>query len=339
MLGISKGHSMTIVQMNADQSLNISEDTSDPFSGKQGFVRVYEVGPRDGLQNETLFVSTEDKIALIEALLTAGLPMVEATSFVHPRWIPALADADHIAAHFKDHSQSQRITALVPNERGLSRALDASSREIAVFMSATETHNKRNINKTRDETYRAFEPVFSACQEREIRVRAYVSAVWGCPYEGEVEPRESLNVAKRLIAMGAYEVSLGDTIGVGHPKQTRKVIETIGAEIPIEKISMHMHDTWGRALSNCLVGLELGIRSFDSSIGGLGGCPYAPGASGNLATEDLVGMLHKMGYYTGIDWAQLISAGQLAQRLLGRTLPSKALQAAIASLGGEGCER
>ena len=314
-----------------------TQKSPNQLSRQQEFVRVYEVGPHDGLQNESSFISTEDKLALVESLLSAGLPMVEATSFVHPRWIPALADADKVAGYFKHHPQADRITALVPNERGLSRALESSCREIAVFMSASETHNKRNINKSRDETYRAFEPVFEACLERGIRVRAYVSVVWGCPYEGEVSPSESAHVAARLIEMGAYEVSLGDTIGVGNPSQTRVLIESIATQIPLHKISMHMHDTWGRALANCLMGLELGVRSFDASIGGLGGCPYAPGASGNLATEDLVAMLHDMGYHTGIDWEKLVEAGRLAERLLGRTLPSKALQAAIASIEGELC--
>ena len=294
-------------------------------------VRIYEVGPRDGLQNEKRFVPTEDKIELIEALLSAGLPMVEATSFVHPRWIPALADADQVAAHFREHPQADQITALVPNARGLSRAQEAHCREIAVFMSASETHNKRNINKSREETYHAFEPVFAACADRDVRVRAYVSVVWGCPYEGGVSAEASAEVAERLISMGAYEVSLGDTIGVGNPRQTRAVIETVAQRVPLNRIALHMHDTWGRALANCLVGLDMGIRTFDASIGGLGGCPYAPGASGNLATEDLVAMIHEMGYETGIAWERLIEVGKRAQDLLGRTLPSRALCAALAA--------
>lgn len=294
-------------------------------------VKVYEVGPRDGLQNESRFVATEDKISLINALLEAGLPMVEATSFVHPRWIPALADADAVSLHFKDHPLSARVSALVPNTRGLSRAKDAGCQEIAVFMSASETHNKRNINKTRDETYKAFEPVFEECAGRGVRVRAYVSVVWGCPYEGEVSPQESAEVASRLLAMGAYEVSLGDTIGVGDPRQTYEVLNAVAAQVPLNQIALHMHDTWGRALANCLAGLEAGVRVFDASIGGLGGCPYAPGASGNLATEDLIGMLHRMGYETGVSWDRLIDAGVRAQALIGRDLPSRALRAALAS--------
>ena len=293
-------------------------------------VRVYEVGPRDGLQNESMFVPTEEKIKLIQVLLDAGLPKVEATSFVHPRWIPALADADAVAASFKDHPARDRVTALVPNSRGLNRAFTANLTEIAVFMSASETHNRRNINKSRDETYKAFEPVFQMCADQGVRVRAYVSTVWGCPYEGEVEPEVSVDVAARLLRMGAYEVSLGDTIGVGDPQLTRRVLEAVHRTIPIAKVALHMHDTWGRALANCLVGLDEGVRTFDSSIGGLGGCPYAPGASGNLATEDLVCMLHRMGFQTGIDEERLIEAGAMAQASLGRTLPSRALAASLA---------
>lgn len=301
------------------------------YSSNDRWVRVYEVGPRDGLQNETLFINTEDKISLIEALLESGLSKVEVTSFVHPRWIPALADADHVAQYFSNHASAEQITALVPNARGLDRATLAQSKEIAVFMSASETHNKRNINKTREDTYAAFEPVFKVCHQHGIRVRAYVSVVWGCPYEGEVDSKVGAEVAKRLLDMGAYEVSLGDTIGVGNPRQTVHIIEEVSKIVPIEKIAMHMHDTWGRALANCLVGLDLGVRTFDSSIGGLGGCPYAPGASGNLATEDLVAMLHEMGYETGVSWDKLVAAGRQAQKLIGRPLPSRALQAALAS--------
>jgi len=296
-----------------------------------GRVRVYEVGPRDGLQNEATFIPTEDKITLIEALLEAGLPTIEASSFVHPRWIPALADADAVLNHFKGSPHAERLSALVPNERGLSRAEASEVREVAVFMSASESHNQRNINKSRAEAYSAFEPIFESCARRGVRVRAYVSVVWGCPYEGELDPRAGAEVAERLLGMGAYEVSLGDTIGVGNPVQTRRVLEAVAERVPLERVAMHMHDTWGRALANCLVGLEMGIRTFDASLGGLGGCPYAPGASGNLATEDLIAMLHEMGYETGVKWESLIEAGRVAQRLMGRSLPSRALAAALAS--------
>ena len=293
--------------------------------------RIYEVGPRDGLQNEAAFIPTEDKVALVRALVAAGLPAIEITSFVHPRWIPALADADGVCEQLKgDASYASHFTALVPNARGFDRALKAELSEIAVFMSASEAHNKRNINKTREETYPVFEPIFKACDERGIRVRAYVSVAWGCPYEGHVSPQAVTDVAARLLAMGAYEVSLGDTIGVGDPRQTEALLEVLLAKIPVAKVAMHMHDTRGTALANVLAGLQCGVTTFDASVAGLGGCPYAPGASGNLATEDLVYMLNRMGVHTGVDLAKLTEAGLLAQRLLGRTLPGRALQALAA---------
>ncbi|MCK6569518.1 hydroxymethylglutaryl-CoA lyase [Myxococcota bacterium] len=300
-------------------------------AGTPGRVRVYEVGPRDGLQNEPAFVPTEDKVALIDALATAGLPAIEATSFVNPRWIPPLADAENLCAALRDRPGLPRITALVPNEKGLERALAHGLREVAVFMSASESHNKRNINKTRAEALAAFAPVFERCRAEGVAVRAYVSVVWGCPYEGPVSPAAVLETTERLLDLGAYEVSLGDTIGVGHPRQTRELLEALLATVPADRLAMHMHDTRGTALANCLVGLEMGIRTFDSSVGGLGGCPYAPGASGNLATEDLVYMLHGMGFETGVDLDRLVAAGMLAEALLGRPLPGRALKALAAT--------
>lgn len=294
-------------------------------------VQVYEVGPRDGLQNEKAFIATEDKLRLIEALTEAGLQRIEATSFVNPRWIPPLADADYVAAGLRSLPRPEGrpviYTALVPNLRGLTRAIDAGLEEIAVFMSASETHNKRNINKQIDETWPVFEPVFAACAEAGVRVRAYVSTVWGCPYEGDVDPKAAARISARLIELGAYQVSLGDTIGVGNPRQTREILDVVLSAVEPAQVAMHMHDTRGTALANCLVGLEMGITTFDASLGGLGGCPYAPGASGNLATEDLVYMLHEMGVQTGVDFDRLIDAGMLAERLLGRPLPGRALKA------------
>lgn len=304
------------------------------FEALPARVHVYEVGPRDGLQNEKAFVASEDKIRLIDALTAAGLERIEITSFVHPRWIPALADADRVAGHYRDHPSdainAPTYTALVPNTTGLDRAITAGLREVAVFMSASETHNKRNINKTREETYAAFDPVFATCATHGIAVRAYVSTVWGCPYEGPVDPAQATDVTARLLAMGAYQISLGDTIGIGNPRQTATILEAIAAKVPLDRIAMHMHDTRGTALANCLVGLQSGITTFDASIAGLGGCPYAPGASGNLATEDLVNLLHAMGIETGINIDRLVDAGLLAQQLLGRPLPSRALQALAA---------
>lgn len=299
-------------------------------------VRVYEVGPRDGLQNEKAVVPTADKVRLIEALAAAGLERIEITSFVNPRWIPPLADGDYVAEAFKGAADAERYTALVPNLRGLDRAIAADMREVAVFMSASETHNKRNINKTRAETYPKFAPVFEKCAEAGIPVRAYVSVGWGCPYEGDVAPSEVADVAARLVEMGAYEISLGDTIGVGTPLQTRRVLEAVGAKVPLSKIAMHMHDTRGTALANCIVGLEMGVTTFDASVGGLGGCPYAPGASGNLATEDLVYLLHGMGIETGIDLDKLVDAGLIARELLGRKLPGRSLAALAAERDQKG---
>ncbi len=289
-------------------------------------VQIYEVGPRDGLQNEHAFVPTEDKLALIAALARTGLERIEATSFVHPRWIPPLADADRVAAGL-DHAAGPRYSALVPNERGLDRALRCGMREVAVFMSASVTHNQRNTNATHDESYARFEPIFATCAEREIPVRAYVSTAWGCPYEGSVDPRQVTDVTVRLLAMGAYEVSLGDTIGVGDPLQTRRLLERVSARVDVTQVALHMHDTRGLALANCMVGLDLGVTTFDTSVGGLGGCPYAPGASGNLATEDLVYALHRMGVETGLELGALTDAGLLAQRLLGRPLSGRTLRA------------
>ncbi|MEE2786197.1 MAG: hydroxymethylglutaryl-CoA lyase [Myxococcota bacterium] len=297
------------------------------FEGLPNEVTVYEVGPRDGLQNEKAFVKTEDKVALIDALLGAGLPKVEITSFVHPRWIPALADAGEVARQCALKDNYARCTALVPNEKGLTRALEVKLPEIAVFMSASATHNLRNINKDHEQTFAAFKPVFELCHEQGISVRAYVSTVWGCPYEGEVAPQRTAEISARLLDMGAYQISLGDTIGIGDPRQTAQILGEVGAAVGIERLAMHMHDTRGMALANCLVGLEYGIRTFDSSIAGLGGCPYAPGASGNLATEDLVLMLHRLGIKTGIDIDNVVRAGLMAQAILGRTLPGRALQA------------
>ncbi len=291
-------------------------------------IRIYEVGPRDGLQNEKAFIPTEHKIELIESLLSANLDQVEITSFVNPRWIPPLADAEQIAKHFENHPQLDRLTALVPNLMGLSRA--TQMKEIAVFMSSSPTHNLRNINKNHQDTFEAFKPVFETCAQKGIRVRAYLSTVWGCPYEGRIDPKITRQLAQTLLDMGAYEISLGDTIGVGDPKQTREILSVLLESIPAQKLAMHMHDTWGRALANCVIGLEMGITTFDSSIGGLGGCPYAPGASGNLATEDLVAMLIAMGYETQVDWQKLIHAGFTAQKLLGKQLVSRALQAELA---------
>ncbi len=301
-------------------------------------ITVYEVGPRDGLQNEAATVSTEGKLALVRALADAGLSRIEATSFVSPRWIPQLADAAEVTAALPSIAGVSYVV-LVPNAKGLERLAEALRRagtarprvEAAVFLSASETHNRKNVNKTVDETFREFEALVPAARAEGLAVRGYVSTVWGCPYEGAVDPARAAAVAARLLSLGCAQVSLGDTIGVGTPNQTRRILEILLREVPAERLAMHMHDTRGTALANVLAGLEMGIATFDASIGGLGGCPYAPGASGNLATEDLVYMLQGMGYETGVDFRKLIQAGALAERLVGRRLPGKTLQAELAT--------
>ncbi len=301
------------------------------FSRLPESVTVYEVSPRDGLQNERATVPLSGKVRLIDALVAAGLRYVEITSFVSPKWIPQLADADDVAKSVKA-PPGVTFSALCPNLTGLERAIDCGMEEIAVFLSASETHNRKNINKTIDETIAAFEETIPPARARGMRVRAYVSTVWGCPYEGEVDPERARQIAVRLVDMGCYQISLGDTIGCGTPRQTQRIIELMSKDIPLEKLALHMHDTRGTALANVLVGLDQGIRTFDASVGGLGGCPYAPGAAGNLATEDLVYMLHGMGIETGIDLERLVAAGKVAESVVGRPLPGKVHQSGVRSL-------
>lgn len=297
-------------------------------------VSIYEVSPRDGLQNEAVTVPTTRKVRLVEALVAAGLTRVEITSFVSPKWVPQLADADEVAA-LSARRAAQATTsfsALCPNARGLRRALAAGIKEIAVFISASETHNLKNVNKSVSETLDVFREVIGPAIEAGLRVRGYVSTLWGCPYEGDIDPRAGLRIAQTLLSQGCYQVSLGDTIGVGNPVQTRTILELFLADIPAPKLALHMHDTRGTALANIVVGLEMDIRTFDASVGGLGGCPYAPGAAGNVATEDLVYMLHGMGIDTGVDLDRLVRAGQVASAVVGRELPGKVLKAGIRSL-------
>jgi hydroxymethylglutaryl-CoA lyase len=294
-------------------------------------VSVYEVSLRDGLQNERATVPLRGKIRLLDALVASGLKRVEITSFVSPKWIPQLADADELSEHVKQ-PPGVSFSALCPNAKGLERARAAGIGEIAVFLSVSETHNKKNVNKTVADTLAAFEDTIGPAREAGMRVRGYLSTVWGCPYEGDVDPKRALAIARQLVDMGVYQVSLSDTIGVGTPRQTERILEMVLAEIPREKIAMHMHDTRGTALANVLVGLELGVRDFDASVGGLGGCPYAPGAAGNLATEDLVFMLHGMGVKTGVDLERLWEAGKVAESVVGRPLPGKVHQAGVRSL-------
>jgi len=294
-------------------------------------VTIYEVGPRDGLQNEARNVPTAEKIRFIDALVASGLRAIEITSFVSPKWIPQLADGAEVARGVA-RPPGVRMSALVPNRRGLDTALASGMKEIAVFMSVSETHNKKNVNKTVAETLAAFEEVVPHALAANVAVRAYLSTCFGCPYEGEVDPERVVALTGRLRDMGVYQVSISDTIGAGTPRQTERIMQMMLAEFPATSLSMHMHDTRGTALANVLVGLELGIRDFDASVGGMGGCPYAPGAAGNLATEDLVFMLHGMGVKTGVDLDRLWEAGKVAESIVGRPLPGKVHQAGVRSL-------
>ena len=298
-------------------------------------VSVYEVGPRDGLQNEPRPVPTPDKIALIDALSQTGLAKIEITSFVNPRWIPQLADAVEVGRGIA-RVPGVGYSALVPNRQGLDRALDAGMREVAVFLSASETHNKKNVNKTVAETLAAFDEVIPPALAAGVAVRAYVSTVFGCPYEGKVAPEATVHLVEELRRRGVYQVSLGDTIGVATPLQTADVIGKVLAVAPPEEIAVHFHDTRGTALANVLMAVGMGISTVDSAVGGLGGCPYAPGAAGNLATEDLVYMLHGMGIETGIDLEKLVAASSRFAALVGHELPSKYLKAALGEAAKKG---
>ena len=289
-------------------------------------VSIYEVSPRDGLQNEALPIPLEGKKQLIAALVEAGLKRIELTSFVSPRWVPQLADAEDLARQFQAPA-GVTLSALCPNAKGFERAHAAGLQEIAVFMSASETHNRKNTNKSIAESLETFREVVPPALAANMRVRAYVSTVWGCPYEGDVDPEASLAITRTLLELGCYQVSLGDTIGVGTPLAIKRVVSQFLAEFPAPQLALHFHDTRGTALANALVGLELGIRDFDASVAGLGGCPYAPGAAGNLATEDLVYMLQGMGIETGVDLDKLIEAGRVAEAVVGRRLPGKVHQA------------
>ncbi len=290
-------------------------------------ITLYEVGPRDGLQNESARLAVDDKLRLIEALKAAGLRRIEVGSFVRPDWIPQLADTDEVARRVPP---GPRYAALVPNRQGLDRAIAAGLREVAVFMSASETHNQKNTNKSVADSLKLFGEIVPAAKQAGLFVRAYLSTVWGCPYEGKVDPQRALAICQQLRDMGCDEFSLGDTIGVGNPLQTRRILDLfVGGGFDLSRIALHMHDTHGTALANCVVGLEAGVRIFDTSIGGMGGCPYAPGAAGNLATEDLVSMLDDMGIQSGVSLDKLVEAGALAEELIGRKLPGRRLQAAL----------
>ena len=293
------------------------------------FVKVVEVGPRDGLQNEPGEVPTAVKLELIERLADAGLPSVEATAFVSPKWVPQMADHTEVLERIR-RKPGVSYPVLTPNLKGFEAARAAGATEVAIFGAASEAFSRKNINCSIAESLDRFRPVAEAAQKANVKVRGYVSCVLGCPYEGEVAPQRVADVAGALFEMGCYEVSLGDTIGVGTPGKTKAMIEACARRVPMERLAGHYHDTYGQALANIYASLELGVRTFDASVAGLGGCPYAAGASGNVATEDVVYMLHGLGMNTGVDLDCLAGIGQWICGILGKEPASKAGRALAA---------
>ncbi|WP_339456310.1 MULTISPECIES: hydroxymethylglutaryl-CoA lyase [unclassified Pseudomonas] len=289
-------------------------------------VRLVEVGPRDGLQNEAHPISVADKVQLVDALSAAGLSYIEVGSFVSPKWVPQMAGSAEVFAQIQ-RKAGVTYGALAPNLRGFEDALAAGVKEVAVFAAASEAFSQRNINCSINESLERFAPIMAAAKQHGISVRGYVSCVLGCPYEGQIAPEQVAMVARELYAMGCYEVSLGDTIGTGTAGATRRLFEVVGAHVPREKLAGHFHDTYGQAVANIYASLLEGITVFDSSIAGLGGCPYAKGASGNVATEDVVYLLNGLGIQTGIDLEALIRAGQQISNVLGRPTGSRVAKA------------
>jgi hydroxymethylglutaryl-CoA lyase len=292
-------------------------------------VTLVEVGPRDGLQNIDTPIEVELKVRFVEALARAGLPVVEVGSFVNPKVIPQMADTQRVYAQIQRQAGT-RYPALVPNERGLDAALGSGVEEIAVFTATSETFNHHNIRATIAESLERFRPVVRRARDANLRVRGYVSCCFGCPFEGDVPAQRVVDVTQELLALGVQEVSLGDTIGVAVPTQVDRVLEVVLKSVPVDVVALHFHDTRGTAVANVLQALRWGVHIFDASAGGLGGCPYAPGATGNVATEDLVYLLRGMGIETGVDLVRLLDASMLMERRLGAPLPSRALRALLA---------
>ena len=292
-------------------------------------VKIVEVGPRDGLQNEKEVVPTETKIELINRLADAGVRVIEATSFVSPKWVPQMADNAAVMLGIKRHTATV-YPVLTPNLQGFDSAIQAGASEVAIFAAASESFSRKNINCSIAESLKRFEPILSVASSLEIKVRGYVSCVVGCPYEGAISPEQAARVAKTLFDMGCYEVSLGDTTGVGNPSSIQRLIEACAQQIPIEKLAGHYHDTYGMAIANIYASLQMGMAIFDSSIAGLGGCPYARGASGNVATEDVVYLMQGLGIETGIDLATLASIGDWISSALNRPNGAKAGRALCA---------
>ncbi|MDP4123680.1 MAG: hydroxymethylglutaryl-CoA lyase [Bacillota bacterium] len=288
-------------------------------------VTIKEVGPRDGLQNEPVWIATEDKITWINQLSRTGLSYIEITSFVHPKWIPALRDAIDVAKGI-DRLKGVTYAALVPNQRGLENALEGGINEACVFMSASETHNRKNINKSTSESLHILKQVNNDAKKANLTTRAYLSTVFGCPYEKDVPIEQVIRLSEALFEFGISELSLGDTIGAANPAQVETVLEALLARFPANQIALHFHDTRGTALANMVTALQMGITVFDGSAGGLGGCPYAPGSSGNAATEDIVYMLEQMDIKTNVKLEKLLSAAKWIEEKMGKPLPSRNLQ-------------
>ncbi len=293
-------------------------------------VTIVEVGPRDGLQNEKTVVSAADKIAFVNLLTAAGPPVIEVGAFVSAKWVPQMAATGSVLSDIH-RSPHTRYPVLVPNMQGFERARAAGAEEIAMFAAASETFSRKNINQTIDESFKAYALVCQAALAVGMRVRGYLSTCFGCPYEGPVPPSRVAALAARMREMGVFEVSISDTIGVAHPGQVPLVVGAVVERLPLSDIALHFHDTRGTALANVLMGLQLGVTTYDASCGGLGGCPYAPGAAGNLATEDLVYMLDGLGVETGVSLEKLLEASKFIQQRVGHRLPSRYVQAAIAS--------
>jgi isopropylmalate/homocitrate/citramalate synthase len=292
-------------------------------------VTIVDVGPRDGLQAELEIVDTEIKIELINRLSKAGVPAVEAGAFVSPKWVPQMADATEVLAGI-ERCPGTRYPVLVPNEKGLERAIASDVKEVAIFGAASESFSLKNINCSIEESFERFRPVAATALAAGMQVRGYISCVLGCPYEGEIAVESVVRVARALDEMGCYEVSLGDTVGVGTPSKARAMIEAVGAVVPADRLALHFHDTFGQALANILACLELGVATVDTAVAGLGGCPYAPGASGNVASEDVVYMLDGMGIETGINLSELVEAGRFISGALNREPNSRAARAILA---------
>lgn len=295
-------------------------------------VTIVEVGPRDGLQNEAVLVSTADKIAFINLLSAAGLPVIEVSAFVSPKWVPQMSDAAEVLGGIT-RRRGTRYTALVPNLAGLDRALAAGVSEIAVFAASSEAFSRKNINQTIDESLVTYKQVCDRAIAAGVRVRGYLSTAFGCPFEGDVPPAQVVDVAVRLAALGVFEVAISDTIGIAHPGQVQRVLDAVLKALPVDKVALHFHDTRGTALANVLTALPYGITTFDAAAGGLGGCPYAPGAAGNLATDDLIYMLDGLGVETGVSLTALSDASSFIATKIDHRLPSRYAQAVAATRG------